>query len=261
MDLASLVGFLGAFAIVLTAIVIGPEPMMFLNIPSMLIVVGGSLFVVAMKFTVKLLPSAAKIAFKAFSSKVDKPEDLIDQVYELSKAAKKSGVLALESFEIQNGFLNRGVMMLVDGYDPKVIREILTKERDLTVERHMTGKKIFSSLADVAPAMGMIGTLIGLVQMLANMKDPKSIGPAMAVALLTTLCMVPLLPICLHRPISRQAWVYAVLMRKKRTTILCIDAVMGIAAGLNAKIIKDSLREYLPHHLKKQQEDITKESA
>ena len=258
MDLASLVGLLGAFAIVGTAIVFGPEPMMFVNMPSILIVVIGSTFVVSMKFTIKQLPNAAKVAFKAFSSKVDKPEDLIDQVYELAKAAKKNGVLALENFEINNGFLSRGIMMLVDGYDPKVIREILTKERDLTLIRHEQGKKIFVSLADVAPAMGMIGTLIGLVQMLTNMKDPKSIGPAMAVALLTTLYGA-IIANMFASPIADKLGLRS--EEEEKNFDLCIDAVMGIAAGLNAKIIKDSLREYLPNHLKKQSEDITKEAA
>jgi len=257
-DLASLVGILGAFIIVLAAILLGPQPGMFFNIPSILIVVLGSLFVVAMKFTAKQLPNAAKVAFKAFSSKVDKPEDLIDQVYEMSKAAKKEGVLALEGFDIQNSFLARGVMMLVDGYDPKVIREILTKERNLTITRHAQGSKIFSSLADVAPAMGMIGTLIGLVQMLANMKDPKSIGPAMAVALLTTLYGAVIANM-IAAPISDKLNLRS--EEEQKNYNLCIDAVMGIAAGLNAKIIKDSLREYLPSNLKKQSEDINKDAA
>ena len=254
MDIATLVGFIGAFAIVLAAIFIGPNPMMFVNVPSLLIVVIGSFFVVAMKFSIKQLPNAIKVAIKAFSSKVDKPEELIDQVYELATAAKKSGILALESFDIQSSFLNRGIMMLVDGYDPKVIREILTKERNLTIMRHEQGRKIFEALTDVAPAMGMIGTLIGLVQMLSNMKDPKSIGPAMAVALLTTLYGAVIANM-ISSPIADKLSLRS--EEEEKNYNLCIDAVMGIASGLNAKIIKDSLREYLPQHLKRQ-EDVSK---
>lgn len=255
MDIATLIGLVGAMGVVIAAILIGPNPMMFVDVTSILIVVVGSLFVVAMKFSIKQLPNAAKVAIKAFSSKVDKPEDLIDQVYELAKAAKKSGILALESFDIQNSFLERGIQMLVDGYDPQVIREILTKDRDLTITRHEQGRKIFEALTDVAPAMGMIGTLIGLVQMLSNMKDPKSIGPAMAVALLTTLYGA-IIANMIASPIADKLALRS--EEEEKNYDLCIDAIMGISSGLNAKIIKDSLREYLPAHLKRQSEDISK---
>jgi chemotaxis protein MotA len=254
-DIATLVGLVGGFSVVIIAILIGPNPLMFVDIASIVLVIGGSFFVVAIKFHIKQLPNAIKVAFKAFSSKVDKPEDLVDQVYELAKASKKSGILALESFDIQNKFLSRGVMMLVDGYDPQVVREILTKDRDLTIERHEKGRKIFEALSDVAPAMGMIGTLIGLVQMLSNMKDPKSIGPAMAVALLTTLYGAVIANI-IAIPIADKLNLRS--GEEEKNYNLCIDAVMGIASGLNAKIIKDSLREYLPAHLKRDSEDVTK---
>ena len=255
MDIATLIGLLGAITVVTAAILIGPNPMMFIDTTSILIVIGGTTFVVASKFSIKQLPNALKVAFKAFSSKVDRPEDLIDQVYELAKAAKKSGILALESFEIGNDFLERGIMMLVDGYDPAVIRDILTKERDLTITRHQQGRKIFEAFTEVAPAMGMIGTLIGLVQMLSNMKDPKSIGPAMAVALLTTLYGA-LIANVVTSPIADKLALRS--EEEEKNYNLCIDAIMGISSGLNAKIIKDSLREYLPAHLKRQTEDISK---
>ncbi len=255
MDIATLIGLVGAFAVIMMAILIGPNPMMFIDVTSILIVIGGSIFVVCMKFSIKQLPNALKVAFKAFSSKTDRSEDLIDQVYELAKAAKKSGILALESFDISNDFLERGIMMLVDGYDPQVIRDILTKERDLTITRHQQGRKIFEALADVSPAMGMIGTLIGLVQMLSNMKDPKSIGPAMAVALLTTLYGAVIANV-IAAPIADKLSLRS--EEEEKNYNLCIDAIMGISSGLNAKIIKDSLREYLPAHLKRQSEDITK---
>lgn len=255
MDIATLIGLLGAITVIAAAILIGPNPGMFVDITSILIVIGGSLFVVAMKFSMKQLPNAVKVAFKAFSSKTDAPEDLIDQVYELANASKKSGILALESFDIKNEFLGRGIMMLVDGYDPQVVREILTKERDLTITRHEQGRKIFEASVDVAPAMGMIGTLIGLVQMLSNMSDPKSIGPAMAVALLTTLYGA-LIANVFCGPIADKLALRS--EEEEKNYNLCIDAIMGISSGLNAKIIKDSLREYLPAHLKRQTEDINK---
>ncbi len=255
MDIATLIGLFGAVVIILATIMMGNKPAMFFNVPSILVVVGGSLFVVAVKFSLKQLLNTLKVTIKAFSSKVDKPEDLIDQVYELAKASKKSGILALESFDISNGFLERGIMMLVDGYDPDVIREILTKDKELTIDRHQKGRKVFEAFADVAPAMGMIGTLIGLVDMLSNMKDPKSIGPAMAVALLTTLYGAVIANV-IAQPIADKLALRS--EEEEKNYNLCIDAVMGISSGLNAKIIKDSLREYLPAHLKRDSEDITK---
>lgn len=255
MDIATLIGLVGAFTVILAAILLGNKPIMFLNIPSILIVVIGSFFVVAVKFSIKHIPNAVKVAIKAFSSAVDKPEDLVDQVYELAKAAKKSGILALESFDIKNDFLSRGVMMLVDGYDPQVVRDILVKERELTITRHEQGRKIFEAFADVSPAMGMIGTLIGLVDMLANMKDPKAIGPAMAVALLTTLYGAVIANV-IAQPIADKLSLRS--EEEEKNYNLCIDAIMGISSGLNAKIIKDSLREYLPAHLKRQSEDVSK---
>lgn len=255
MDIATLIGLIGALGTVVAAILIGPNPMIFIDVTSIIIVVVGSVFIVAIKFNLNQLPNAFKVAIKAFSSKVDKPEELIDLVFELAKASKKSGILALESFEIKNQFLARGIQMLVDGYDPQVVRDILTKDKDLTIFRHEQGRKIFESFTDVAPAMGMIGTLVGLVQMLANMSDPKSIGPAMAVALLTTLYGA-LIANVVSAPITDKLSLRST--EEENNYNLCIDAVMGISSGLNAKIIKDSLREYLPAHLKRLPEDVSK---
>ena len=145
--------------------------------------------------------------------------------------------------------------MLVDGYDPAVVRDILVKDRELTITRHQQGRKIFEAMGDVSPAMGMIGTLIGLVQMLSNMKDPKSIGPAMAVALLTTLYGAVIANV-FAQPIADKLAMRS--EEEEKNYNLCIDAIMGISSGLNAKIIKDSLREYLPAHLKRQAEDLNK---
>ena len=187
MDLATLIGLLGGFGIIIASMILGGSPQMFVNAPSLLIVLVGSLFVVMMKFGLKQLLSAVGVAGKAFSFKLDSPEELIEQIVELADAARKGGLLSLEGKEVDNSFLQKGIQLLVDGHDPEVVRTLLTKDMRQAMERHEWGKKIWTAIGDVGPAMGMIGTLIGLVAMLANMDDPKSIGPAMAVALLTTL--------------------------------------------------------------------------
>ncbi|HCL13276.1 MAG TPA: flagellar motor protein PomA, partial [Alteromonas sp.] len=186
MDLATLVGMLGGIGFIVMAMILGGDLSMFVDVPSVLIVFCGSLFVVMSQFTLGQFFGAGKIAGKAFMFKIDTPEDLIEKVVEMADAARKGGFLALEEAEIANPFMQKGVDMLVDGHDIDVVRETLAKDISMTTERHEFGVSIFKGLGDVAPAMGMIGTLIGLVAMLSNMDDPKAIGPAMAVALLTT---------------------------------------------------------------------------
>ena len=187
MDLATLIGLVGAFAFIVMAMLVGGDLVMFADTSSVLIVIGGSLFIVLMKYNISQFFGAAKIAAKAFIFKIDKPDDLIAQIVTMADSARKGGFLALEEMEVENPFLRKGIDLLVDGHDAETVRMMLRKDIALTNERHEQGASIFSSLGDVAPAMGMIGTLIGLVAMLSNMDDPKSIGPAMAVALLTTL--------------------------------------------------------------------------
>ena len=118
------------------------------------------------------------------------PKILIAKVVEMADAARKGGFLALEEMEINNSFMQKGIDLLVDGHDADVVRAALQKDIALTDERHDFGSSVFRAFGDVAPAMGMIGTLVGLVAMLSNMDDPKAIGPAMAVALLDDTCTV-----------------------------------------------------------------------
>lgn len=242
MDLATLVGIIGAFAIIIMAMVMGGDPAMFVNVPSLLIVIGGSLFAVLMKFELGQFLGALKVGGKAFMFKLAKPDTLIDEIVELAGEARKGGLLSLEGKEVSNDFLGKGIQLLVDGHDPDVVRTLLNKDMKLAQDRHALGAKIFSDMGDMAPAMGMIGTLIGLVAMLANMDDPKSIGPAMAVALLTTLygAMVANM-ICL--PMADK-----LLLRNDeegRLQAMIIDALLGIQGGQNPRVIESILRTYL----------------
>lgn len=243
MDIATLVGLLGSFGIVVAAMVMGGDIGVFINPPSLLIVIGGSLFVVLMQFTLAQFLAAGKIAGKAFMFKSLNPEEIIAETVELADAARKGGLLSLEDKQVSSDFMQRGIQLLVDGHDPEVVKMLLKKEAKLTHDRHEFGAKIFSSLGDVGPAMGMIGTLVGLVQMLSNMSDPKSIGPAMAVALLTTLYGAMLANmVCL--PISDKLNV-----RKDEEALnndLIIDGLLAIQAGQNPRVIEQMLRNYLP---------------
>lgn len=242
MDLATLLGMVGAIGIVLAAILTGGSALVFINVPSILIVLGGTVMVVMIKFSMGQFFGAFKVALTAFINKSSDPEELIEKIVELANIARKEGMLALENQDIENDFLDEGVKMLIDGNSREVVSTVLSKDMQQTIERHSWGAKVFSATADVAPAMGMIGTLIGLVQMLSNMSDPKSIGPAMAVALLTTLYGA-MLANMVAMPIADK-----LTLRKAdelRVRSMCIDGVLAIQEGQNPRIIESMLKAYL----------------
>lgn len=243
MDLATLVGLIGGFAIVIFAMVLGGSLGMFVDVPSILIVLVGSTLVCMMKFSLGQFLGATKTVAKAFAFKLDSPEELIANVKELAEESRKGGLLALEGKEIPNEFLKRGIGLLIDGHEADVVKGLLLKDKNLAVDRHKTGARVWEALGDVAPAMGMIGTLVGLVAMLSNMDDPKSIGPAMAVALLTTLYGA-MLANMVAIPFSDK-----LKLRMEEENLIksmSIDAIMAIQAGQNPRVIEAMLRNYLP---------------
>lgn len=243
MDIATLLGIIGAIGIVAMAMILGGDPVIFVNIPSLLIVIGGSLFVVLAKYSLGQFLGAVKVAVKAFAFKLESPEEIIAVLVDVAQVARKGGLLALEDKEVDNKYLKNGMQLLVDGQDREVVRTMLSKDRAMTLDRHKWGAKVFTSVGDVGPAMGMIGTLIGLVQMLSNMDDPKSIGPAMAVALLTTLYGA-MLATMIALPIADKLTLR--MTEEARIQSIIIDALLAIQSGQNPRVIEDMLRTYLP---------------
>lgn len=258
MDLATLLGMVGAIGIVLAAMMFGGSVLVFVNVPSLLIVIIGTFMVVMIKFSLSQFLGAFKVAVRAFIFKLEKPEELIAQIVKLSDLARKEGMLALENETIENEFLDDGIKMLIDGNDREVVSTVMNKDLQQTVDRHKWGAKVFSATGDVAPAMGMIGTLIGLVQMLSAMDDPKSIGPAMAVALLTTLYGA-MLANMIALPIADK-----LDLRKTdegRNKAICIDGVLAIQAGQNPRIIESMLKAYLSPKKRKEESQDSEEAA
>lgn len=240
MDIATLIGFLGAFGVIVLSI---DDLGRFVDTPSLLIVVAGSILVVLARSSLGEFLGAVKVALKAFFGKIDAPEALIKQLVELGAIARKDGMIALEGQQISNPFLAKAVGMLVDGTDPELIREALERENEIMQSRHSMGQAIFNSWAEIAPAMGMIGTLIGLVQMLSAMDDPKSIGPAMAIALLTTMYGAILANvICL--PIAQKLGNKSEL--ESLNNELITQGVMFIQAGGNPRLLSDLLSSFVP---------------
>ena len=251
MDLATLIGLIGSLAIVIAAILLGSSPGMFISPASILIVFGGSLFVVLSKFTLQQFLGAIKVAAKAFKFKLPTTEELIEEIMEVARIARKEGFLALDNRESSVPFFKMGIQMMVDGHPPEVVRAVLEKERMLTLERHRWGAKVFTAMGDVAPAMGMIGTLIGLVQMLSNMDDPKSIGPAMAVALLTTLYGA-MLATMVFLPMADKLTLR--MTEEARMQAMLIDAIAAIQSGSNPRVVEQLVSSYLPPSKRKTHE-------
>lgn len=243
MDLATLIGLIAAVVIIVGAIILGGSAGTFFNVPSLLVVVGGTVGAVLMQFSIGQFFGAMKVALKAFFHKPQSPDQIIETTVEMANTARKGGLLALEDKDTGNAFFQRGIEMMVDGHEPDIVRQMMTSEMDLTVQRHELGQKIFKAIADVAPAMGMIGTLIGLVQMLSNMDDPKKIGPAMAVALLTTLYGAVIANV-FASPIAEKLGLRSDEERLLKSMI--IDGVAGIQEGRNPRVIEGMLMTYLP---------------
>ena len=243
MDFATLIGLVGAILIIASAVILGTSPSVFINPPSLLIVVGGTLLVVLAKFSFAQFFGAFKAAARAFKFKLPETQASIEELVEVAQVARKQGVLGLEGRDVSSPFLGQGIQMLVDGQTGETIKQLLSKERLMTLDHNRSGAKVFQAMADVAPAMGMIGTMVGLVQMLSNMEDPKSIGPAMAVALLTTLYGA-MIATMIATPIADKLSLR--MTEEARLQSLYIDALVAIQEGTNPRIIEQMLSSYLP---------------
>jgi chemotaxis protein MotA len=243
MDLATLLGIVGASFVISSAIYIGGDLLTFLNIPSVIIVFGGTFAVTLTRVSLKCFLSSFKIGLKAFRYKITVPEKLIEEAVEIAKLARKDGILSLENKEIEHPFLQRGVNLCIDGHPPEIVQEMLSKDINLSIERHNVGVNMFKAIGDAAPAMGMIGTLIGLVQMLSNMDDPKAIGPAMAVALLTTLYGA-IVANAFALPIAEK--LKLVSNEERLSKRLVLESISSIQAGTNPRVIEQLLLNYLP---------------
>ena len=187
MHLASIIGFIGACGMIAGAMISGGGLGPFVDVPSVLIVVGGTFFAVMYTTPLPTFLSSFGAMGKAFFPPVKSQEQLVTRMVELAAIARKDGMMALDGQDVPDKFFQKGMQMLVDGADEKKLVAQLTQEIKSMRERHRHLHARVKAWVDLAPAMGMIGTLVGLVLMLGNMSDPKAIGPAMAVALLTTL--------------------------------------------------------------------------
>ena len=188
-DFATILGLGFTFGLIIIAIAMGESNANFLEPRSMMIVVLGTITATAISYTLQELAQAGSIITHSFSQKQWNLSALASNLVSLAVISKKKGVLALSNYDrelAKHPFLDRSFQMVIDGFNPDDIEFLLTQELDAEIERHKRSASITRRASEIAPAMGLIGTLIGLVMMLADLENPETIGPAMAIALLTT---------------------------------------------------------------------------
>jgi chemotaxis protein MotA len=241
-DLATIIGIILGTVLVLTAIITGQSPIIFLNVPSMLIVIGGTIGATLMRNPLSTVLKTFGVVAKAFGTKLSSPVALIEELVGLARKARKESLLSLEKVEIQDPFLAKGIQLCVDGLEPAQLRNILETEITFTAARHKRGQEILEGVGSAAPAFGMIGTLIGLVNMLTSLNDPKQIGPAMAVAILTTLYGA-MIANMFALPLADKLKV-----RSKEEILnmsVCLEGVLGIVQGEHPASIDEKLKAFI----------------
>lgn len=188
-DSATILGVSGGFVMIIGAMILGGNLGSFFNIPSVLIVIGGTFLVTTISYSLPDVAQAQSTMFTAVAYHTQSPSRAAAQCIFLADTARRQGMLALQKYaqnKSGNRLLDQGMVMLQDGYNPEELGDILMQQVHAAHQQKKNSASILRRSGEVAPAMGLIGTLVGLVQMLSNLEDPSSIGPAMAVALLTT---------------------------------------------------------------------------
>jgi len=186
MDFASLIGIISGIALIVSAIFLGGTPDVFVNIPGLMIVAGGTLAATLLTVPFKDVINGFKAAYFVFTRDKTNASDMIDTMIELSKISHRHGLLKMTHIKTDSKVLKRACNLLAEAASEQVIRNTLQNEIDSLVARHFAAQDVFKKMGSYAPAFGMLGTLIGLIQMLSQLNSPETIGPSMAVALLTT---------------------------------------------------------------------------
>ncbi len=256
MDLATIIGIIAGAAFIAAAILMGGSFSQFMDGPSAMIVIGGGFAATLIRFPLSGIVQAFATGGKvAFSHKKVEPREIVEKIAEMGDIVRKTGPLGLENIELDEPNLKKGAQFIADGYDMSFIKESMELARDQYLTRLSEGQRVFKALGDAAPAFGMIGTLVGLVQMLANMDDPSKIGPAMAIALLTTLYGAVLSNlVCL--PVSDK--LTAKFSFEEINQTLIIDGIVAVRDGKSPALIREMLVAYLPD---KQQAEFFEEEA
>lgn len=244
MDIATIIGILLGFMVITTAIVAGGGWQIFIHIPSMAITIGGMLCATLIHFSLPQFLGIFTIVKKTIIAKVPSQSELIQKMVNYAAINRRDGALALEQEipNLDNSFFIKGLQMLVDGRDAEQIRDFMSIEIQYLQDRHSTGKKILEFMGAAAPAFGMIGTLIGLIQMLRSLDSPDAIGGGMAVALLTTFYGA-LSANLIFIPLAGKLGIYS----KAETTAIemIVEGICAIAQGDNPTIVREKMQAFI----------------
>jgi len=244
-DLASFIGLALACIMVVGGIVAGGDVMAFINLPSVLIVVGGALGGTILSNPWKRVLSLGQILKKAFFAESPELISIVQTLVSFAEKARREGLLSLEddAEQLDDLFMRKSIQLVVDGTDPELVKSILDTEIGLLEERHAGNKFMFDTLAELSPAFGMLGTLIGLIQMLGHLDDPNALGPGMAVALITTF-YGSILANVFGIPIARKLTVRT--QEEVMTREMIVEGILAIQAGENPRLVEERLKVFLP---------------
>jgi chemotaxis protein MotA len=254
MELSTSLGLLVAFGAMAASIFIdGGNPASLINVSAIIMVVGGSLGAALVAYPLKTFMSLPGLIGQSFKAPTADPHLVISHFVQLADQARREGLLSLEeeASKVDNDLIKKGIMLIVDGVDPAVVRDVLEIDNDLTARRHSVGIAMLETLGGLGPATGMIGTVVGLIGVLRNLSDPSTLGPSIAVAFTTTLYGV-LLANLLWNPMSTK------LRQKDKVEMITreviVEGILSIQAGENPRIVREKLESFLLPKLRGQEE-------
>lgn len=251
MDLASIVGLALAAIMVVWGMATGGDLGAFWDTSSVLIVIGGTFGATILANPLERTKNFGKIMKAVFVTEQIDLIGLIQTLVSFAEKARREGLLALEedASQLDDVFMNKSIQLVVDGTDPELVKSILDTEIGLLEERHSSNKAYLDTIAELGPAFGMIGTLIGLIQMLGNLSDPDALGPGMAVALVTTLygsLIANMLCIPMSKKLAQNS------SREILAKELMVEGILSIQAGENPRIVEEKLKVFLPPSMRKE---------
>ena len=245
MDIATIGGFVAGTVFILIALMNGSAGLRpFWDFDSVLITIGGTIAAVMVSFPLSRIKDLPRITAIAFRERETDPVAIIDSMVDLAEKARREGLLALEDSvnRTEDEFLKRGIQLIVDGTDPELVRDILETDLAYIEDRHKVGKSMYDAMTAYAPAFGMIGTLIGLVQMLRTLDKPSTIGPAMSVALITTFYGAVIANLITGPIASKLALKSGTEIRLRE---MMLEGILSIQSGENPRIVEEKLMGFL----------------
>lgn len=253
MEISTIIGLLAAFGAYGGSIMInGGSVASLIDVSSIIMVVGGSIGATLIAYPLKTFLTLPTLFMQSFQAPKTNPQLVIEMFVGLADQARREGLLSLEEQvgSIEDAFVKKGIMLIVDGVDPSVVRDILETDNDLVSRRHSSGVAMLEFMGSVSPAMGMLGTVTGLIGVLGNLSDTASLGPSMALAFITTLYGV-ILSNLFFNPVASK------LRQKDKGEMVArevvVEGILAIQAGENPRIVREKLESFLQPKLRGQE--------